>query len=191
MQSPAPMEFLTMSIIAKPKAKRQSKKSKTPRSIEQYKAQSPKKQKLLIQVAHAMTAMRSEGLSLTKAAQVYHLDPRTMLRYAGSGLRKDSSNKYKPRPSDRLLRPMVIPTEHGLAEIAIRSSRDATKVAKYWDAVQWYLETGDASRLKPFQSHEIIDASGARVPLIVDLSELERLGSAGVLSFESIYAKAA
>lgn len=86
---------------------------------------------------------------------------------------------------------MVIPTERGLAEIAIRGSRDASKVAKYWDAVQWYLETGDDSRLKPFVNYKIIDASGAHVTLVTDLSELERLGSAGVLSFESIYAKAA
>jgi hypothetical protein len=50
-------------------------------------------------------------------------------------------------------------------------------------------ETGDDSALKDFKSKYIIDAQGKRIPLLTNLDELDRLGSAGVLSFESLYAR--
>jgi len=78
-----------------------------------------------------------------------------------------------------------------LGEIAVRDSREASLVGQYWAAVQKYLETGDASALRRVRRKTVTDADGKRVRLIKDLTELERLGSAGVLSFESLYAKAA
>jgi hypothetical protein len=72
----------------------------------------------------------------------------------------------------------------------VRDSRQASQVAEYWNAVHRYLETGDDSALRKFRRKRITDAKGTRVPLLTDLDELDRLGSAGVLSFESLYAKA-
>jgi len=43
--------------------------------------------------------------------------------------------------------------------------------------------------VRRFDGHTIADTKGRRVPLLTDLDELERLGAAGTLSFESIYAK--
>lgn len=54
-----------------------------------------------------------------------------------------------------------------------------------------YLQTGDGSRLKTFQGKYIKDANGVNVPLPTDRAVLNRLGSAGVLSFESLYARTA
>ena len=82
-------------------------------------------------------------------------------------------------------------TSNGLLEIGVADSRDASLLGKYWSAVQKYLETGDASGLQKIRRKTITDADGKRFRLIKDLAELERLGSAGVLSFESLYAKAA
>jgi hypothetical protein len=181
-----------MSSIPKKLRKSQRAKKKTsPRSLEQYRAQPAKQQNLLIRVAHAMTSMRSEGYSLAQAARVHGVDTRTIKSYAGSALKKDSSGRYKAKANDRVLRALVIPTERGLAEIATRSSRDATKVGKYSAAVQTFLETGDDSVLSQFQGQSIVDAAGNRINFLTDLDELERQGSAGVLSFESIYARAA
>ena len=53
-----------------------------------------------------------------------------------------------------------------------------------------FLETGDDADLARFRGASIIDAQGNTVPLLTDLAELERLGSAGVLSFQSLYARA-
>jgi hypothetical protein len=179
------------SIPKKPRKSQRAKKKTSPRSLEQYRALPAKQQNLHIRVAHALTSMRSEGFSLAQAARVHGVDPRTIKRHAGSALKKGSGGRFNVKPNDRVLRALVIPTERGLAEIATRSSRDATKVGKYSAAVQTFLETGDDSALRPFQGQSIVDAAGNRVPFLTDLDELERLGSAGVLSFESIYARAA
>jgi hypothetical protein len=181
-----------MSSIRKNRPRSQrAKKKQGPRSLEQYRAQPAKQQSVLIKVAHALTSMRTEKLSLAQAARAHGVDARTIKRYAGSALTKDSGQRYKVKPSDRVLRVLVVPTKRGLAEIAIRSSRNATTVGKYSAAVQTFLETGDDSELRQFQGQSIVDASGNRITFLTNLDELERLGSAGVLSFESIYARAA
>ena len=134
--------------------------------------------------------MRADGVSLRQASREFGLDPRTVVRLGGSALRKRANGRYKAKASDRLLRVLRVPTREGLREIAVRDSRQASQVAEYWNAVHRYLETGDDSALRKFRRKRITDANGVRVPLLTDLGELDRLGSAGVLSFESLYAKA-
>jgi hypothetical protein len=83
----------------------------------------------------------------------------------------------------------MVVSEDGLREVATRDSRQASNAGKQSAAVLRYLQTGNASRLGQFKGEYIIDAVGERVPLLTDLEELDELGSAGVLSFESLYAK--
>ncbi|MFZ0334448.1 MAG: hypothetical protein WBE86_11355 [Candidatus Acidiferrales bacterium] len=135
--------------------------------------------------------MRTERTSLREASREFGLDPRIVTRLGKSALRKRKNGQYVAKRSDKLLRILAIPTADGVREIAIRDSRQATILGKYWAAVQKYLQTGDASGLKKFHRKRITDASRRRVPLITDQAELDRLGSAGVLSFESLYAKVA
>jgi DNA-binding CsgD family transcriptional regulator len=140
--------------------------------------------------ARALTAMRSEGISLSRAAREQGISPSTVKRHAKSALRK-TRGRYKARASDRMLRVLVLPTSDGLAEIASRDSRSATIAGEYWNAVQTFLQTGDDTELRRFRGVSIVDADGKAVPLLADLDELERLGAAGVLSFESLYARVA
>jgi len=133
--------------------------------------------------------MRADGLSLRQASQEYGIDARTVVRLGGSALHKGSNGRYKSKASDRLLRVLVIPTANGLREVATRDSRQASQIAEYSNAVHKYLETGDDAALRKLRRKTVTDASGKRVRLITDLADLDRLGSAGVLSFESLYAK--
>lgn len=139
---------------------------------------------------HVVSKMRADGLSLNKAAREIGISPSTVLRWGKTALRKNKSGRYVARKSDRLLRVLLVPTSEGAREIALTDSRQATILAEYWEAVQKYLETGDASGLQKFRGQVLTDASGAKIPLLTDLNELNRLGSAGVLSFESIYLRA-
>jgi hypothetical protein len=165
--------------MAKRKTKRRTGKGKhMPRASTQLK------------LARVATAMRADGLSLTRAAREESISPATVLRHAKGSLRKTSCGTYKARASDRLLRVLVIPTPQGLAEIATRDSRAATIVAQYWIAVNYFLETGDESKLVRFRGVSVTDAEGNAVPLLTDTDELERLGSVGILSFQSLYARA-
>lgn len=134
--------------------------------------------------------MRTGKVSLRQASREQSISASTVLRHAKAALRKTSRGTYAARGRDTLLRVLVLPTPGGLAEIATLDSRAATLVAEYWNAVNLFLETGDDADLARFRGASIIDAQGNTVPLLTDLAELERLGSAGVLSFQSLYARA-
>ncbi len=162
-----------------------------PKTAEQYFALSEYSQDRWNRVTQVVSKMRAEGISLQKASREFALDPGTVARLGRAALRKGRGGRYAAKPTDSLLRVLVIPTGKGLGEIAVRDSREASLVGQYWAAVQKYLETGDASALRRVRRKTVTDADGKRVRLIKDLTELERLGSAGVLSFESLYAKAA
>ena len=163
--------------------------AKPPRTAPQYFTKSKRERASLVKTAHVLTEMRSRGLSLNEAAREIGVRPETVRRHAGSTLRKSKSGKYKVRASDTMLRLLVIPAPGSPAEIVTRDSRSASILAQYANAVQTFLQTGDDSDLKELRGQHITDADGNRVPLLTDLDELERLGAAGVLSFESLYAK--
>ncbi len=168
-----------------------SSKGIAPRTAKQFFAMPIDFQKTWTAVTHAISKMRADRVSLREASREFGLDPRAVARLGKSALRKRKNGQYAAKRSDKLLRILAIPTADGVREIAIRDSRQATILGKYWATVQKYLQTGDASGLKKFHRKRITDASRRRVPLIIDQAELDRLGSAGVLSFESLYAKVA
>lgn len=161
-----------------------------PRTPTQYFAQPKRQQQSQLKAARVVSTMRMEKISLTRAAHEEGISPATVRRHARSALRKTSQGTYKARASDRMVRVLVIPAPNGLAEIATLDSRAASIVGEYWNAVHHYLETGDETELARFRGVSIIDAQGNAVPLLTDTAELERLGSAGVLSFQSLYARA-
>lgn len=161
-----------------------------PTSLEEFLAMPRHHQELWGDIGQITTDVRS-GASLTQASHKFHRDPRTVQRLAKSALGKLRNGRWAARKSDRLLRVLSLPDPKGLFEIATRDSRQATIVGKYWNAVDFYRDTGDASALKEFQGQHIVDANGNPVPLLTDLHELDRLASAGVLSFETLYARVA
>ena len=145
-----------------------------------------------VKVTHVVSKMRADHVSLPAASREFGLDPRVVARLGKSALRKRKNGQHIAKPYDRLLRILAIPApgeKGGKREIAVRDSRQATILGKYWAAVQKYLRTGDSAALNKFRGKRITDASGKRLPLLTDLTELDRLGSAGVWSFESIYAQ--
>jgi len=133
--------------------------------------------------------MRAERVSLRKAARQFELDPRKVLKFAGSVLRKRKNGRYSAKPSDRLLRVLAVPTANGPREITTRDSKQASLLGQYWSAIQSYLQTGDDSELRKFKGQSVVAQSGETFPLITNLAELDRLASAGVFSFESLYAR--
>jgi hypothetical protein len=167
------------------------KKVTPPRNSNQYFALPDAEQEKWNRVVHVIAKMRSEGKSLTQASRDFNIDRRVVLARAGSALQKTMSGRYVVKRSDRLLRVLNIPTSQGLKEVAVRGSSTASKLAKYSDAVQKYLRTGDSSSLKKFRRLKLVNEKGERIGFVTDLTELQRLGSAGVLSFESLYARVA
>jgi hypothetical protein len=105
-----------------------------------------------------------------------------------SALRKRKKGRYVAKPTDTRLRRLLVPTPKGVREVAIRGSAEASRLGKYWAAVQKYLQTGDDSALLRFKGRTFTDARGNRHLFPTDLKQLDRQASAGVLSFESMYA---
>ena len=181
----------------KPRAKSRTKNNtkvakrrrSAPRTATQYFERSERFKKLWDKVINVVTRMRDEKISLTKASHDARISRDTVKRWAGSGLQKRKSGKWVAKKSDKLLRPLRVPTPDGAREVAVPGLRQATLLGKYWNALHRFFETGDHSRLAKFAGKYVTDADGVRFPLLTDRAQLKRLGSAGLFSFESLYAR--
>jgi hypothetical protein len=142
-------------------------------------------------VVQVPSQMRATGFSLEKASNQLGVTPATVLRLAGSAFTKNRRGKVKVKRVDHLLRVLLIPSTKGLREVVVRSSREASKIGEYWNAVEKYLVKQDASSLQNLKSKSFINDQGKRVRLMTNLDELTRQASAGVLRFESIYGRTA
>lgn len=158
-------------------------------SAKEFLAKSDAFQEKLTRVANAVSKMRAEKVSLTQASRDSGINPRTVIRWAVTALKKRKSGKYVAKPKDNLPRILKIPGSQGTRDIALRGSEQPSLLGQYWNAVHRYLQTGDASQLRKFRGKRITDASGKKHSLLTELAELDRQGNAGVLSFETIYAR--
>ena len=151
---------------------------------------SERAQQLWDDIGQITTELRL-GASLSRASQKFNRDPRTVRRLGKTALRKLRNGRWAAKKTDRLLRVLPRLTPDGIVEVALSDSRQATILGKYWNAVDLYRDTGDASRIREFDGEYIIDAAGNHLPLVTDLRTLDRLASAGVLSFETLYGRVA
>jgi len=158
--------------------------------MQDYNVMSERDQQLWDDIGQITTDIRL-GASLNRASQQFSRDPRTVRRLGKTALRKLRNGRWAAKRTDRLLRVLQRLTPEGKVEVALSDSRQATVLGKYWNAVDLYRNTGDPSQLQGFDGQYIIDAAGNHVPLLTDLRTLDRLGSAGVLSFETLYGRAA
>ena len=172
-------------------SKRTNKHSISPRTAEDFFNMAESNQELWTQVTGAVSQMRIEGISRSKAARNYGLTPRQVQSLGGKALRKLKNGHYVAKSYDRLLRVVVIPSDDGPLEVATTDSREASRASRFSSAVELYLQTGDDAVLQGFRGQHVTDANGNHIPLLTDLHRLDQLGSAGKLSFESFYARSA
>jgi hypothetical protein len=140
-------------------------------------------------VAGAIRLMRQRGLSLSKAAQSSGVSPRTVRKLAGSALRRRPSGRYGVRSRDRFGRIVYVLTADGKHEVELTSSREASMVGQHWNAVHAYAARGESTGLSKFEGAQVTGVHGRRYTLLTDLATIERLGNAGEMSFETIYAR--
>ncbi len=135
-------------------------------------------------VARGVSLMR-KGLSRKQAARRAKTTPPTMQKYGKTAIRR-REGRYHALPADQMRRPMRVLTEQEVAVVDVRSSRVASRLSKYWGAVDHYLRTGDRSRLRPFEGKRL-RAGGHLFPFITDPDLLARLAEAGEVRFEDLY----
>ncbi len=138
-----------------------------------------------VRALHAIALMRRDERSLRRAAARVGTTPRTVRKYARQALRKRHGT-YQVIPIDELRRPMRVLTPGGLVVLDIRSSKSASRLARYWHAVDTYLRTGDQRLLVPFVGQRF-RAEGQLVAFLTDPHLLDRLANAGLVTFEDLY----
>ena len=181
-----------MKRVAKPqRSSRKLRMLRLPRTAKELAARSISFQNAYAQTLDVISKMRSEHVSLNRAAAETGVDPRTVIRLGKSALWKQSQGRYSAKKSDRLLRVLLTPGPDGMREIAVRGSKQAALIAEHANAVRKYVQTGDARPLRRFRQTPVVTDSGERVSLLTDLVNLDEQANAGVLSFESLYARSA
>lgn len=133
-------------------------------------------------VLAAISLSRREGIDLAIAARIEGTRVRTIQRYAPSAIEK-RKGMYRAKPSDRLPRPLSTVGPKGMRPLPVRSSKSASKVARYLNAVRTLIYKGDASALVPFRGKKI---AGYR--FVTNVAQLKRLADAGLLGLDRLYA---
>ena len=83
---------------------------------------------------------------------------------------------------DRQTRNLRMLTELGFEPTAIRGSRQASRLARYTNAVGHFYRTGDVERLREFSGQKINGRA-----LITDPEVLTELAQAGELELQELY----
>ena len=109
-------------------------------------------------IARALRAVRSDGHLISRAG---------VLKYAGPAIERGRGGRLVPTASDRLYRRIPFLTDEGVQFVDVLSSRQATLVAEYRNAMRAYLEGDDPNgeRLGRFAGK---GAGGARFQTDLD-----------------------
>lgn len=126
------------------------------------------------------------GQSLTAAADSAGTTVPTVLRHVGRAITQLPNGRYEAKPWDRFQRSVRILTASGPERITVKDSRTASKIGRYWNAVDNFVLNGDSEALENF-SRKFFQVNGVKHEFLTDLGLIERLAFAGEISFEDLY----
>ena len=118
----------------------------------------PREQDLRTRSLKVVSYMRRKGYSLTRASKELGIAPETVRRHTNAVRYK--GYRYRPKAYDRIDRRMAINEGGRERWITVKDSRHATLIGRYHSAVRQFLDTGDASHLKPFKGKRVRDIDG-------------------------------
>lgn len=163
---------------------REEQRSPRPvRSETELVALRPSEQAARDRALEALSLMRREGLSRAEAARRAGTTASAILRHAGPALERTPTGRYRARPGDRLLRRLQVLSPEGKRVIVTRGSRAASLTGSHWNAIDHYLRTGDASRLRRYRGKTV-----GGIPLETDPDAIDEWTRRGELEIEDIYA---
>lgn len=140
-------------------------------------------------VLDAIGISRRENISLTKAAKRSGTTLKTMRKYAGGAI-EERSGRFYVKLSDRLPRRMRMLTPKGEVIVSTASSRKATLIAEYNNALREYVLTGDTAEIKRL-AKKTIRSGGQEYAFATDTRTIDRYVRAGGVHFVDIYARGA
>jgi hypothetical protein len=136
-------------------------------------------------VARALSLMRREGASASKAAQHEKMKLATFRKGAGRFLYRSGRGKpWKARSKDQLRFSMTVLTSRGPLDVIVSNSRERKRLSEYNFALRMFRagEDGADAALKAFEGKKV----GGHT-LVTDIKLLIELEEAGQLDFEGFY----
>lgn len=115
-----------------------------------------------------------KGKSLTLAAKEQGIKMKDALKHLGSAVFK-KNGKWVAAKTDRIERGRWLYSNGKKVSIVVKSSRDASLISKYLNAVRIALRTGNEKALEEFKNVKIKAADGKEYPLEIDLEKLYEL----------------
>jgi Ni,Fe-hydrogenase I large subunit len=91
-------------------------------------------------------------------AKENHISLKTVINHT-NGFKK-VNNRWVAKKYDHTSRSMIISENGKMQSIEISDSRHAKTIGRYHNAVKFYLDTGDDSKLKKFTKRKIKDSNG-------------------------------
>jgi len=101
----------------------------------------------------ALSLMRRQGVPASDAVKVAGTTLANLQKYVGPALTKRGRD-YAAKPSDELVRRMLLPDPRGVRQVEIRGSKAASLVGTYWNALDEALK-GNPAALKQFKGRTI------------------------------------
>jgi hypothetical protein len=129
---------------------------------------------------------RDPKRSLTKAAKSSGTTLKTIRKYAQGSI-QIRSGRFDVTASDQLPRRMRMLTAQGEVIVRTTSSRTASRIGDYNNALRKYVVSGDPSGLKPFEGKSVRSGGKAYV-FATDRRTIDRFVRAGAVHFVDIYA---
>jgi hypothetical protein len=142
-------------------------------------------QEARLRALDALHSMRTEGLSLGRAARRPGTTPNNVRRHVGPTLEFERG-RYRANPGDRLPAAMTVIGPQGPVEVVVTGSRNRSLVARHRAAINYFGATGDPSRLRHFEGLTV-----AGVELETDPELIQEWGALGPLDIDDLYAIAA
>ena len=128
---------------------------------------------------------RHPDRSATEAARRSGTTLRNARKYAGSALELEDGY-WTVRRTDRIPRDVLFLTPKGYETLHVTNSRDASRIAKYHNALRRYLLKRDSRELQGFVG-KTIRSGGADHPFLTDPATINRLVRGGAIHFLDIY----
>jgi len=136
-------------------------------------------------VLDALALSRRDKTSVTKAAERTGTTVKTIRKYGASAIEERSGRLYV-KATDRLPRSMRLLTPKGEVVIHTTSSRTATQLADYNNALRNYVLTRDTTELKAFEG-KAVRSGGQVYAFATDPRTLDRYVRAGAVHFVDVY----
>ena len=118
----------------------------------------PRQKNTRIKSLAVITQSKKTRKSLSVIAKEHGISFRTVQNHTNAF--KKVNGKWVPKRFDKVSRSMLISEKGKLRSVEVSDSRHARTIGRYHNAVKFYLDTGDSSKLKKFSKRKIKDSDG-------------------------------